>query len=259
MQIIITGKNVKITKALRDFVNKKVTKVIDDFEHPIDCEVILSVEKNNRHIAELILSGDSNKFYFKKESSDLYASIEEVIRSADLKIKKFKEKQKDRKRKNKKIEKSTKNRQSKSRISIKTEDINSIKPMSLEEAILEIKFLNSSFIIFRNFKNFHTYILYKKENSDYYNVILPRISWLNKIFKKGVENSYINMSISYKNGKAKIVKKEKINVPQMDTSEAIKYILDNKLRFYIFIDENDELVLLYMIKKNQFGRYFLNA
>ena len=64
MQINITGKNMKITKALRDFVNKKIKKVIVDFERPIDCEVILSVEKNNRHIAELIISGDSNKFYF---------------------------------------------------------------------------------------------------------------------------------------------------------------------------------------------------
>ncbi len=260
MQINITGKNVKITKALRDFINRKVKKVVEDFEHPIDCEVILSVEKNNRHIAELIISGDSNKFYFKKESKDLYGTIEGVIHSADLKIKKFKERQKDKNRKKRSSMKYGNNRKSTKRKSfnITTEDVNSIKPMSIEEAVLELKFLKNPFIIFRNSKDFNTYILYKSDDSDNYNIIMPQITFLGKLFNKNSGN-YVNNVINYNNGKIKIVSKAKLEIERMSTNEAIEYMKQNKIDFKIFINENDEFVLLFVKSKNLYGRYFLNA
>ncbi len=268
MQINITGKNMKITKALRDFVNKKIKKVIVDFERPIDCEVILSVEKNNRHIAELIISGDSNKFYFKKESKDLYGTIEEVVHAADLKIKKFKERQKDKNRKKRNFLKTEgrkgSNVNTKNEVNIKTEDISNIKPMSIEEAILELKFLNNFFIIFRNSKNFHTYLLYKEKNSKYYNIILPYSGLLNRLFNKKVKSTYLNMQINFNNGKLKIISKNKLSLDVLSMNHAVTDLKSKKTNFIIFLEKSDNdspgsVVLLYKKSRNTFGRYFLHA
>ncbi|MBU1075931.1 MAG: ribosome-associated translation inhibitor RaiA, partial [Spirochaetes bacterium] len=155
MQFNITGKNIKVTKGIRDYVNKKIAKVLEDFEHPVNCEVILDVEKK-RHIAEVILSGDSGRFYLKKSANDLYKSIDLVIQSADISIKKFKDKQKDRKaRRDKPVYHRSYNRN----IIVKRLQVENIKPMSVEEAILQLKYLKQNILVFRNATNFNTYIL----------------------------------------------------------------------------------------------------
>ena len=78
MQLNITGKNIELTAGIRDYINKKITKLIADFEHPVNCDIVLEVEKN-RHIIEIILSGDSGRFYFKKAADDLYKAIDNTI------------------------------------------------------------------------------------------------------------------------------------------------------------------------------------
>ncbi len=132
MEINITGKNIKITKSIRDYINKKIFKVISDFEHPVNCDIVLEVEKN-RHIIEIALSGDSGRFYFKKAADDLYKAIDNIIRVANISIKKFKQKQKNHKFKNRKNKKSHYTR----KIIVKNLKVNDIKPMAIEEAVLK--------------------------------------------------------------------------------------------------------------------------
>ena len=45
MRIIVSGKNIEITNALRDYATKRISKVSKYFENDIEAQVTMSVEK----------------------------------------------------------------------------------------------------------------------------------------------------------------------------------------------------------------------
>lgn len=251
MQFNITGTNLKITKGIRDYVNKKITKVINDFEHPVNCNVILKVEKN-RHIAEVILSGDSGRFYLKKTENDLYKSIDSVVQSADIKVKKFKDKQKDHKMRNKNIiHKRTFYRE----VNIKKIKVEDLKPMSIEEAILQLKYIRQNILIFQNAKNFNAYVLFKNKRT--FNLIQPKISFLPKfLFPKSKRSKYNSLSLTY-NNKIKKIKRKKVILKTMPYKEAFAEIVNNRNLGYLIFEnfDTEKMNIFFRINKNLIGNY----
>lgn len=249
MQINITGKNIKITPNVRDFVNKKIQKVIKDLERPIDCNVILSKEKK-KILTEIIIHGDHGRFYFKKSAADIFSSVEETVHAADLSIKKFKDKQKSRKWK----EKPERVPVYKSRgIQIVDYKLEELKPMSIEEAFLQMKYLKKNFIIFINAKTEKTNIMYREDG----NVILLRpASKLKTVFRLN-RAPFEKLIIEYKGNKIKIKRKESFT-PSILKEEMIINILKDKNRFIVFKDAEDNLhYIMFWIRRNTIGRYRL--
>ena len=94
MQLHLTGHHVDITDPLRDYVNEKMERLERHFDHVIDVNVILEVEKL-RHKAEgtLLLSG--NRIHAEAVEEDMYAAIDGLIDKLDRQVVKHKEKVKD--------------------------------------------------------------------------------------------------------------------------------------------------------------------
>lgn len=253
MQINITGKNLKITTSIRDYINKKITKVIDDFEQPVNCDVILEVEKK-RHIAEVILRGDTGRFYLKKSDMDLYKAIDNVLQSADISVKKFKERQKDRKHR-KPPKRFSKQRRPSVKMRTKKILVDNVKPMTVEEAILQLKYLKQDVLVFHNAKNFQNYILFKNRNL--YNLIQPKSSFLPKFLTIPFgKNRYNLISITY-NNKIQKIKKKKLELKIMDYINAHNTIVNTQnLKYLIFEnEETGKINLLFRINKNLIGQY----
>ena len=230
MEINITGKNIKITASLRNYINKKTFKLISDFEHPVNCDIVLEVEKK-RHIIEIALSGDSGRFYFKKTADNLYKAIDNIIRVANISIKKFKQKQKNHKFKNKKNKKSHYTR----KIIVKNLMVNNIKPMAIGEAVLQLKYIKQNILVFQNAKNFQTYILFK--NSEGYNLIKPRASFFSKIFSKlaklAKKNKYDVLLLTYKNNKISKTRQKKAAFDTLSYSYAYNNLVNNRNLNYL--------------------------
>ena len=92
MQIIVTGHQVAVTPALKDYVSGKFDRIIRHFEHLHDVNVVLSIEKLF-HKAEATLHCAANKtIHAEANAADMYAAIDALVDKLDAQVKKHKEK-----------------------------------------------------------------------------------------------------------------------------------------------------------------------
>ena len=90
MKIKITGKELKITEAINDYVERKLDR-IDKYFEEADAEVTLKTEKNAQ-IAEISIIANGESYRAVTEDKDLYASIDKDIDILEGQIRKSKTK-----------------------------------------------------------------------------------------------------------------------------------------------------------------------
>lgn len=94
MQISITGHHLKVTTALRNYVEKKFERLTRHFDHVINIHVVLTVEKLI-HRAEASLQVRGNKIFADANNDGMYAAVDALVDKLDRQIVKHKEKLKD--------------------------------------------------------------------------------------------------------------------------------------------------------------------
>lgn len=95
MNLNLTGNHVDITPAMREYVLSKIDKITRHFDHVIDINVILSVEKLNQK-AEATIHVRGKDIFVEADGPDMYASIDSLVDKLDRQILKYKEKNIDR-------------------------------------------------------------------------------------------------------------------------------------------------------------------
>ena len=90
MQIKITGKELKVTDAINDYVERKLERIAKYFEDA-EADVVIRLEKNVQ-IAEIKVSANGEMFRAVTEDKDLYASIDKDIDILEGQIRKAKTK-----------------------------------------------------------------------------------------------------------------------------------------------------------------------
>lgn len=90
MKIKITGKELKITEAINDYVEKKLDRIDKYFEES-EAEVTLRTEKTEQ-IAEIYVTANGEKYRAVTEDKDMYASIDKDIDILEGQIRKAKTK-----------------------------------------------------------------------------------------------------------------------------------------------------------------------
>ena len=91
MAIIVRGKNIEITPALRDYVEKRVGKVTKYFNSLGEITVALTVSKG-RHIVEVTVPINGILLRGEEDTADMYTSIDLVIEKLEKQIEKYKTK-----------------------------------------------------------------------------------------------------------------------------------------------------------------------
>ena len=99
MKIVIEGKNIELTKALKDYVHEKLSRLQHHYENVIkghEIKVKLSVAKNpriaNNNITEVTIFLDGKIVRSEEASEDMYASIDLVVDKLNRQIDKYKTK-----------------------------------------------------------------------------------------------------------------------------------------------------------------------
>jgi putative sigma-54 modulation protein len=95
MNIQITGHHVEITAAIRDYVNSKLERVTRHFDHVIDINVILSVDKLQQKV-EATVHVRGKDIFAESEDQNMYAAIDSLVDKLDRSVIRHKEKQQDR-------------------------------------------------------------------------------------------------------------------------------------------------------------------
>jgi|SRR3989339_2088690 len=91
MNINLTGRHLEITPAIREHVTSKLGKIKRHFDHLIDINVVLSVEKLQQK-AEATVHMSGKTVFAETDDSNLYVAIDNLIDLLDRQILKHKDK-----------------------------------------------------------------------------------------------------------------------------------------------------------------------
>ncbi len=91
MQVHVTFRNAEATPALKNYATQKLQRVAKLVVKPEKAQVTLSVEKF-RHTAELIVSGNGERFVSTEQSKDMYEAIDLAVDRLESQLRRYKEK-----------------------------------------------------------------------------------------------------------------------------------------------------------------------
>jgi putative sigma-54 modulation protein len=91
MNLQLTGHHLEITPALRSYVTSKLERITRHFDHVIDLNVIMSVDKLQQRI-EASVHVRGRDIFCESTDADLYAAIDGLVDKLDRQIIKHKEK-----------------------------------------------------------------------------------------------------------------------------------------------------------------------
>ena len=188
MKLVIQGKNIEITEAIRDYVNQKIERAVSHFESlTTEVDVHLSVARNPRinpkQTAEVTIYVSGAVVRAEESSENLYASIDLVANKIARQLRKYKEK-----------------RRAREHVSVKTSPIMeapavdaevvatseaklpnevvrtkyfAMPPMSVDEALEQLQLVDHDFYMFRNADTNEINVIYERNHGGY-GVLQPR-------------------------------------------------------------------------------------
>ncbi len=174
MKIEFVGRGIEVTEALKKFTEEKLNKLSRFIDNILDVQVRMIVEKH-RHTAEIVIKAGHEKLVAKETTNDMYASIGGALDKIEKQAKKMKDKFVSKKRKSfiKEEGDFTINTSHGEEVVISHKRVESVKPLTKEEAIMEMENNDADFIVFRDADNRETVsVLYKKDNKNYHLITL---------------------------------------------------------------------------------------
>jgi putative sigma-54 modulation protein len=174
MNIKVMGKNLEITDAIRSYITDKSDR-LEKFEGPnTELTVVCRVEREDQ-IAEMQLSHNGEFIKIEEKNDDLYAAIDLAFDRLERQMRKSKEKIAD-KRKNAEFDEKAARRLNIPQVP-KNGEVTitrgySLKPLTLEDAKLELSNSVAMFLPFVDFDSKEVHILYKRVDGDF-GIVVP--------------------------------------------------------------------------------------
>ncbi len=175
MEIAIKGKNVEVMRALREYADKKVRKIQRFFEgDTLDAQVTLGAEKGLQ-VVEVTIQVDGLLLRGEEKTGDMYASVDGAVDKIERQIRKYKT------RINRKLRQTGvrlvdaelapagaemgEEREEEVRI-VRTKRF-AMKPMSVQEAVMQMDLLGHDFYVFSNCDTEEVNVVYRRKDGNY--------------------------------------------------------------------------------------------
>lgn len=169
MIVTVNGKNVEVTPALREYAEKKVTKIGKFFEKsPIGSQVTLSTERG-KHIVDITVQVNGLLLRGEEKTNDMYASIDGAVEKIERQVQKFKTRINRRFHEENRVvlNNTPQNGEESSAPQIKRTKRFAIKPMSTEEAVMQMDLLGHDFYVFSNSDTDEVNVVYRRKDGHY--------------------------------------------------------------------------------------------
>jgi putative sigma-54 modulation protein len=189
MKLVIQGKNIEITDAIREYVTHKMEKAVSHFQQlAMEVDVNLSVERNPRittnQSAEVTIYANGAVIRSQESSESMYASIDLVADKIARQLRKYKEKRNDKKTQSqvKTSEFLKQQPVGETLIGDRTPELPdevvrakyfAMPPMTTEEALENLKLVDHDFYMFCNADTGEINVIYQRNHGGY-GLIQPR-------------------------------------------------------------------------------------
>ena len=173
MEIKVLGKELKVTEAINDYVERKLER-IDKYFETASAEVTIRAEKNEQ-IAEVTVSANGESYRAEAEEKDLYASIDKVIDILEGQIRKTKtKKEKMMTDASLKTMEVVTDKVSEIKDEIVKTSYYEIKPITPEDAVLELQSKPThNFLAFINVETGKVNVVHKLKDGKNYGIVEP--------------------------------------------------------------------------------------
>jgi putative sigma-54 modulation protein len=171
MKFEYTGRHIDVTPALRSHVEEHFSRINHLFDgKPAKAQVIIEVERG-RHRAEIIVRWRNDVLTANTSQADMYLSLSQTIDKIEKQALKLKNKVIDKTHRAKKV----------STITIPADEVKpaplaprivgarkyAVKPLTAEEAAMELAGEENQFLVFRNAENQRVSVIYKRKDGNY--------------------------------------------------------------------------------------------
>ncbi|MBQ9011568.1 MAG: ribosome-associated translation inhibitor RaiA [Bacilli bacterium] len=171
MEYKISGKKVKITDDIKNYVETKLGKLDKYFENPEQFMATVMIKTDGpNQVVEVTIPAKRMILRAEETNKEVFAAIDLVLDKLERQIRKNKTRMSKKANKDKvvgltidfEVEKEEKDT---TKI-VKRKDIE-LKPMSEEEAILQMNLIDHDFFLFRNSKSGEIEVIYKRKDGNY--------------------------------------------------------------------------------------------
>jgi len=165
MKIIVNGRHLDVTPALKTYAEEKIRKFERYLSNITEAVVTLSIEKY-RHKAEVLLKANGVMIQAEGVTGEIYSAVDEVVEKLEKQVKRYKEKLiSHRKGEGKTPAASPAPAPETGRI-IKRKRFD-MKPMSPDEAAMQMEFLDKDFFVFSNDTTGDINVIYRRKDGNY--------------------------------------------------------------------------------------------
>lgn len=178
MQVAVTFRHMEPSEALKTYVQERTAKLTKYIDKPLESQVILSVQKF-RQMADVVISVDGLRITGQETHEDMYAAIDLVMDKIERQVKKYRGKirrHKPSQGKELRWRRDTYESESfeddKEPVIVKTENY-FIKPMSVDEAAMQMDLSHQDFLVFNNASTQTINVVYRRKDGNY-GLIVPQ-------------------------------------------------------------------------------------
>jgi putative sigma-54 modulation protein len=184
MQVTVTGRHMHVTDPIRTYAEEKIGRIAKVFDaEPMNADLVVRMEKNPANptpaVAEITLRMKRAVVRAEETAADMYAAIDMAVDKVERQMRKYKRRIID-KRNHGQV--AIKTAPGDSQIAEQVEEEREVvrtktvdaKPMSEEEAMLQLELLGHDFFVFTHAESNVLNVLYRRNDGDY-GLIQPRV------------------------------------------------------------------------------------
>jgi putative sigma-54 modulation protein len=179
MRVSVTFRHMDNSDALKKYAEDKIGRLNKYVYNPVDASVVLSVEKH-RQIAEVVINAEKTTIKGRESTENMYSAIDMVMEKIEKQIKKHKERLVSHKADNIRIpveitepipiKREDTYSQESEESSIITKTLDS-KPMTVDEAAMQLDMSKSEFIVFINADTSEMNVIYRRKDNNFGHII----------------------------------------------------------------------------------------
>jgi putative sigma-54 modulation protein len=174
MRLQVKGKNVEVSDAIRTYAEEKLGRLERQLADPTRVELELAVEKNpsiaDNHVAEATIWTKGPVLRAKEASTDMRASIDLLADKLERQVTRYREKRRRRGHRGANgpaPEPGVPALDEESGPAIMKSKQFALRPMSAEEAVLELELVGHDFFVFRDDESREINVVYRRRNGGY--------------------------------------------------------------------------------------------
>ena len=171
MRLQVKGRNLEVSDSIRSYAEEKLSKLDRHLAAPTQVELELAVEKNPsisaNHVAEATVWTKGPVLRARETSPDMRASIDQLVDKLERQVKRYRDKRRRRPSAGPETaEVVPVDADEAESLIVKTKQF-PVKPMSPEEAVLQLELVGHDFFVFRNAESGEVNVVYRRRDRNY--------------------------------------------------------------------------------------------